>query len=241
MKFLREHLYVILIAIIAISALAVSAMMIISAFANTKPGPGLNETYVSVRFLGEDDEILLEKKVPQGAFAVPPVDIHLSGNQVMQGWYGSMLNVSSDSECRISLRDIANETNVFYINTQYVPCNETFELDVRLGGNVNLSIIELTLPYDTQSLKYESSSSRIGTVGKKDEGELYFQLNNNKTINENTVLFSVRFRAVGNPFSYVELKPNIQKAITRLANGTETTDYQIIPAKLYLYDKEVSK
>jgi len=229
----------ILIATISVSAIAASLAMILSALMNAKTNPAISN--VLVRFLGETGEVLLEKEVPQGAFAIPPSDIPLSNNQVMQGWYGSMLNVSSDSDCRISLKDVTNETNVFYINTQYIPCEGSFEMEVRVGGQVDLSIIELILPYDERTLQYESSKTDIGTVVTKEAGELYFQLDSDRSIEESTVLFSAEFKVDGSPFTFLELKPNITKAITRLENGAETTEYQIIPAKIYLYDMEVSK
>jgi len=238
MKKIQKHLHIILIIIISVIAVSISLAVLSSALMKAKTN--LHSSNVSVRFLGEAGEVLLEKKVPQGAFAIPPSDIPITRNQVMQGWYGSMLNVSSDSDCRISLKDISNETNAFYINTQYVPCNGSFEMDVCVGGKVNLSSIEFFLPYDDRSLQYESSESSIGSVENEKPGVLSFLLND-QPVTEDVILFSVRFKAIGKPFSFVELKPSISKAITLLANGTEITEYQVIPAQIYLYDEEASK
>jgi hypothetical protein len=241
MKFLQKHSTVVLIAAIALLAVLASAAMVVAALTNARTGLS-GRPAVSIRFIGEDGEIMLEKAVPMGAFAIPPSDVRLSGNQVMQGWHGSMLNVMSDSDCRISVKDISEETNVFYIDTRYVPCGASFETDVRIGGGkVSLSGIELALPYDDRALRYETSKSEIGVVEKKEDGELGFRLGADKTISEGMILFSVKFAAVGSPFSFVELKPSVSKATTRLADGTETSEYQVIPAKIYLYDKEASK
>ena len=232
MKILKKYWIIILAAFIAIAAVAASAVFIISAIRKSDEP---DKNIYTIRFLDSEGNLIKERKVKEGGFAEPAKPPVLPPDNVFTGWNGTFINVDSDGDCRASLRDISGRPNVFYIPTQYVECGKKFELKVMVGGNVSLDVLEISLPYNADVMKFISADSDYGIVTKDSDGKVIFVMDTGKSIREGSTLATIKYKAIGEPFVYADLRPEIKIAQHTSLDGNINADYQIVDGRVYQY------
>lgn len=235
MKTIKKYRFIILAVLIAITAVSVSSAFIISA---TRKSAEPDKSIYTIRFLDSEGNLIKERKVEEGGFAVPPKLPKLPANIIFEGWNGTFLNVTSDGDCRVSTRDISEKPNVFYVPAQYVECGKKFELKVSVGGNVSLDTLEFSLPYNSDIMKFISADSDYGSVKNDSGGKVAFVMDTGKTIREGATLTTIKFKAAGKPFVYADLQPEITLAQHTSPDGETNADYQIVSGRVYQYENQ---
>lgn len=231
---LKANWRILLAVLIAVIAVSVSTFFII--FASKKP-PEPIEGKFTIRFIDLNGEILEERQVEKGGFAIPPPPPELPLNTVFTGWGGAFIAVNGDSNCSVLYRDISNKPNVFYIPTIYAESGTTFQLKLFVGGTVSLDILEIELPYNKEIMRFVSAQSAFGSVVNEND-TIKFALNSNTSLQKNTELATITFKAIGEPFVYMDIKPTIILAQQASPVGYINADHQIVTGRVYQYNNQ---
>lgn len=114
---------------------------------------------------------------------------------VFRGWSGAFNNVTADIEVHPQFMDITDE-NLFYFNSVYVQEGKEFSVDVKLGGEVNLSSATLSISYDSEVMDFiKSEDEGVCKVTKEKDGELKLSIQNDVPVTEPTQLSQLTFKA----------------------------------------------
>ena len=224
-------------------AVILAAGILISAGIIWSRRPAASETQApdgpvhTVTFLDQQGEILQESDVNHGSYAVPPELEAVESGIVFRSWSNLLYGIDRDMETRPVYQDLRESSNVFYLGGAYGQLGEQMEMELQLGGKVNLSSIELTLRYDPDVLKKFSCDTLDGPfeVRKKGRGYVVLELAADENLTESVTAAQLRFN-IAKSCSDAEMTKILveMKDPMKLEGGEKGTDSCAVHGEVYL-------
>ncbi len=146
----------------------------------------------TVTFAYQDGSVIKQKEVKEGKGVLPP---NLETQGVFRGWSVIINNITSDVETHPMIYSI-NDENLFYFNSVYVEEGDEFNIDLMLGGEINISSTELTIKYDPKVMKFiRLSESELCNITNKEKGSLTVLINSNTPLTAEALISQITFKA----------------------------------------------
>lgn len=147
-----------------------------------------------VTFAAGDGAVIAEKNAEREKGVLPP-EIEIGEGTVFRGWDNRINCIRADIETHPILYPI-KESNLFYFNSEYVFEGEDFELELLLGGNVNISSGELNIEYDPEVLTFiDADESECCRAKLTENGTITVTLNSESVLTDSTSLAVLKFHA----------------------------------------------
>lgn len=149
----------------------------------------------TVVFKGSQGTVLAQQQVTAGGSAMPPKLQNENDGIVFRGWSKHLYNIQKDFEVTPIYEDLRQSTNAFYMDAVYALPGDEMAVTLWLGGNVQLSGIELTLSYDKDVLQnfrcdVEGSPFQIISTG---EDSVILRLDAGENLTGATAVASLHF------------------------------------------------
>lgn len=144
-----------------------------------------------VKFYNHQNELIAEYKVKDGKSVffdktLPPID-----NAVFKGWDKNLSSITEDTEVHPVYQSVANDPNVFYMDTYYVNGGDDIWIDLKIGGIIDTTTAKIGIAYDSAVLTYiESDLSEylFSPIEIKDEYLILHFDFTNKDIQNGTIV-----------------------------------------------------
>lgn len=149
----------------------------------------------TVTFQGSQGTVLAQRQVTDGGFALPPRLKNGSDSIAFRCWSQPLYNIRGDATVTPVYQDLRQTGNAFYMDAQYAQPGETVTMELKLGGTVCLSSIELTLSFDAEVLldfRCETKDSPFEIVSQ-DESSVTLRLDSAKNLTEAITAATIQF------------------------------------------------
>ncbi len=197
---------------------------------------GREGVYHEVTFLKEDGSVLEEKTVADCDSVMPPM-WESTENKVFRGWSMNLSGVTYDFEAQPMVHDISELSNVFHIDTRYEEGGQKVWIELKLGGQVNLSSVKLVLAYDPKVLKFLKSETEheFIKISKAKNGNLEIIVDSQDNLMGATEIAKLQFRIADVDFILAHL--NIAMFEPRMMDGASevASESTAVDGKIYIY------
>lgn len=146
----------------------------------------------TITFCDYENKIIKEEKVIKGKFLTPP-SLEKPSNTVFTGW--NSIKATDESQfVHPQYINISDSKNVFYFDCIYSDITE-INVNVRLGGLVELGKAKLRVVFDTDALYYVGADSKAkGIKVEKSKNYVDIILDSKENICEDSLLAELRFK-----------------------------------------------
>lgn len=112
-----------------------------------------------VKFYDDKNILIAEYKVKDGKSVFFDKSLPSLENSVFKGWDKNLSSITEDTEVHPVYQSIANDPNVFYIDTYYVNGGDDLWIDLKIGGIIDTTTAKIGIAYDSDVLTYLESNS----------------------------------------------------------------------------------
>lgn len=144
-----------------------------------------------VKFYDENNRLITEYKVKDGNPVFFDKSLQVQENKVFKGWDKNLSSITEDTEVHPVYQSITKDPNVFYIDTYYVKGGDDLWIDLKIGGEIDVTTAKIGIAYDSDVLTYLGSSSSeylFSPIETKDEYLIFHFDFTNKNIQNGSII-----------------------------------------------------
>ncbi|MBQ6677505.1 MAG: hypothetical protein IJM71_05590 [Clostridia bacterium] len=191
---------------------------------------------VKVSFYDEAENVVEEKTVAYGAAVFPPTLENAGSGKVFLGWSQNLSCMTKDTQIYPEYDDYSDRQNVISFDTVYIDSSDELEIQLKLGGIVELASFKMKVCYDDSVLHLKDLTGLAeGLNAETNQGEVEFLLDSEENIINSIPLATFHFDIEDVDFIKTDLVIQLEDGEKTEGGGKKYVDCTMVNGTVYIY------